>query len=121
MKILLAGALVTMILTGCAAVRRLNDMEAEALLKQAGFTVRQADTPARLARLNSVPANKTNKVLPYTRDGRQVYVYADPVRCKCVYIGSPEAYARYLQLVEAEQAKLEQFSSEPMPSEWSAD
>ena len=116
MKLLLVASIVMIVLAGCTVVRRLNDIEAESLLKQAGFTVRPADTPERLARLNSMPANK---VMPYTRNGRQLYVYADPVRCKCVYVGGPAEYARYLQLVEVEQAKLEQYASEPMPSEWS--
>jgi hypothetical protein len=73
------------------------------------------DTPERLARLNTMPAHQ---VIPYTRDGQPVYVYADPLRCKCIYVGGPREYAKFQELVTVEQAKLEEYAAQPMPSEW---
>jgi hypothetical protein len=115
MKIVLVGFMAGTALSGCALVKYANVWEAEYLLNKAGFTVQQADTPERLARLNSMPAHK---VTPYTQDGQTVYVYADPLRCKCIYVGGPQEYARFQELVRIEQAKLEYYANQPMASEW---
>ncbi len=117
-RIVLWVLVVAMGLGGCAtALGRMSAPDARRLLAQAGFTVRQADTPARMAKLKTLPAYK---VMPWTRpDGTVVYGYADPDGCKCVYVGNAQQYATYQQLVAAERMELDrETETGPMPSEW---
>ena len=62
------------------------------LFTQAGFVVKYATTPEKTALLRSLPPDK---LVTRKRDGRLYYVYADPERCNCAYVGTPEAYAAY--------------------------
>jgi hypothetical protein len=39
-----------------------------------------------------------------TSDGELRYTFADPYKCRCLYIGGPKEYAAYQRLVEREQA-----------------
>jgi hypothetical protein len=65
----------------------------EDMLAAAGFKIRLADTPAKLANLQKLPPNT---FVPRTVDGGQtVFVYADPVVCKCLYVGSQQAYQTF--------------------------
>jgi hypothetical protein len=83
-------------------MRRDQAAETTSLLTQAGFKVLQADTPERMAKLNTLTPYK---VMPWKRKtGGTVYAYAEPDPCKCVYVGSPKQYAKYRQLLSAEQA-----------------
>ena len=101
-RIALSAMVIMTVLSGCAAVRRGAAPETTSLLMQAGFKILQADTPERIAKLKTLPAYK---VVPWKRkSGGTVYDYADPDQCKCVYVGSPKQYARYRQLLSAEQA-----------------
>lgn len=68
----------------------------EDLLAAAGFTVRPANTPARVASLRSLPPNR---LVQQNRDGAVSYVYADPLVCACLYVGDQAAYGRYRQEV----------------------
>src|SRR5262249_24848901 len=61
------------------------------LFTQAGFIVKYATTPQKVAMLRSLPADK---LVTRKKDGKLYYVYADAV-CNCAYVGTPEAYARY--------------------------
>ncbi|WP_246737943.1 MULTISPECIES: hypothetical protein [Rhizobium] len=61
-------------------------------LAAAGFIVRPANTPARQAMLKRLPANK---FLTRTHGDTVSYVYADPLGCQCLYVGSQQAYDRY--------------------------
>ena len=117
-RIVLWALVIAMALGGCAtALGRISAPDARRLLAQAGFTVRQADTPERMAKLKTLPAYK---VIPWTRPDRTiVYAYADPDGCKCVYVGNAQQYATYQQLVAAERMELDQETETgPMPSEW---
>jgi len=62
------------------------------LFTQAGFVVKYATTPEKTALLRSLPRDK---LVTRRRDGKLYYVYADPERCNCAYVGTPEAYAAY--------------------------
>ena len=62
------------------------------LFTAAGFTVRYADTPAKLAHLRRLPPDK---LVTKQRGGKMYYVYADPNICGCAYVGTPEAYRAY--------------------------
>ncbi len=71
-------------------------VDREDLLAAAGFTVRPANTPERIASLHSLPPNK---VVQRIRGGTVRYVYADPLVCGCLYVGDENAYGRYRQEV----------------------
>jgi len=101
-RIALSAVVIVIALGGCTAMRRDRAPETTSLLTQAGFKVLQADTPERVAKLNTLTPYK---VVPWKRkSGGTVYAYAEPDPCKCVYVGSPKQYARYRQLLSAEQA-----------------
>jgi hypothetical protein len=69
------------------ALQQDNDLSA------AGFTVRIANTAERQAMLNRLPPNRF--VQRVNGDTIQ-YVYADPVECGCLYIGSQQAFNQYM-------------------------
>jgi hypothetical protein len=63
-------------------------------LAAAGFIIRPANTPERKAMLSRLPPNKFVK----REKGDTVhYVYADPLVCGCLYVGSQQAYGQYKQ------------------------
>lgn len=98
----LAVVVVVIMLAGCTAIRRDRAPETTGLLTQAGFKVLKADTPERVAKLNALTPYK---VVPWKRKtGGTVYAYAEPDLCRCVYVGSPNQYATFRQLLRAEQA-----------------
>lgn len=97
----LAAVAIVTVLGGCTAMRRDRAAETTSLLTQAGFKVLKADTPERVAKLNTLTPYK---VVPWKRkSGGTVYAYAEPDSCKCVYVGSPKQYATFRQLLSAEQ------------------
>jgi hypothetical protein len=72
----------------------------EDLLAAAGFQVRPADSPHRVAAMKMLPANKfVTKVV----NGNLVYLYADPLVCGCVYFGTQQNWDAYRQEVLAKQ------------------
>jgi hypothetical protein len=98
----LSAVVIVTALGGCTAMRRDRASETTSLLTEAGFKVLKADTPERMAKLNTLTPYK---VIPWKRkSGGTVYAYAEPDLCKCVYVGSPKQYAQYRQLLSAEQA-----------------
>jgi hypothetical protein len=84
--ILSVGALSACQLQQQAVIQNENDLSA------AGFIVRLANTPERQAMLNRLPANQ---FVQRVNGGVTHYIYADPVACTCLYIGSEQAYDQY--------------------------
>ncbi len=80
-----------LLLGACATVQQ-QVATKENRLSAAGFVSHPADTPQRQAMLQHLPADHFVK-----RDvkGRYVYVYADPLVCGCLYVGSEQAYDTY--------------------------
>jgi hypothetical protein len=76
----------------------------ESLLTQAGFQVRRADTPERLANIQALTPLKLER---HDRDGVPHYVFADPKGCQCVYVGDAAAYARFQKLAQESQLEAE--------------
>ncbi len=72
----------------------------EDLLAAAGFQVRPADSPHRIAAMRTLPANR---FVTRIRDGRLVYLYADPLDCNCLYLGNQQNWDAYKQEVFARQ------------------
>jgi hypothetical protein len=68
---------------------------------KAGFQVRRADTPERLAHLKTLTPLK---MVRHEREGVAYYVFADPDRCQCMYVGNEAAYQRYRALARQSQA-----------------
>lgn len=70
-------------------------------LAAAGFIVRPANTPERQAMLRRMPANH---FVRRTRGDDTHYVYADPLVCGCLYVGTQQAYDLYKR--DQEQRRL---------------
>jgi hypothetical protein len=62
----------------------------EQLLAAAGFEKKVADTPAKLAHLGTL--TPARKLVTHRKDGHLYYVYADPVVCHCLYVGTAAQY-----------------------------
>ena len=61
-------------------------------LAAAGFIIRPANTPERKAMLSRLPPNRFVK----REKGDTIhYIYADPLVCGCLYVGSQQAYDQY--------------------------
>src|SRR5262249_20770482 len=92
-------------IAGCAAVRREEVKQTENLLAAAGFQAKPADTPARVAKLASMPKEK---LVARSKSGAYVYTYADPDDCHCLYVGGAKEYAEYRRLALQQQVSEEQ-------------
>ena len=68
----------------------------EDMLAAAGFKLRPADTPDRIASLKGLPPHK---FVSSIRNGAVTYMYADPTICGCLYVGDQAAYGRYQKMV----------------------
>ena len=62
------------------------------LLISSGFNPIAATTPEMVARLMAFPANQ---FLLRSKGNRPYYVYADPSRCTCAYVGNVAAMEKY--------------------------
>jgi hypothetical protein len=89
------------VLSGCAAISQPEGLATERHLAAAGFQVRAAGTPEGLAHLEEMPARR---LVARTHDGEPRYTYADPDRCRCLYVGGAKEYAEYRRLVQQEAA-----------------
>ena len=89
-RALAAGAVLSA--AGCA-----QDIiiQRENMLAAAGFRVQPANSAERIRSLQTLPPNR---FVLQDLNGRQVWLYSDPVVCHCLYVGSPEAYQAYHQL-----------------------
>ena len=87
--------MVVLAVAGCATVRGQDALDAEQVLAAAGFHMKLADTPEKLARLQTLTPRK---LVPHQRDGRLYFVYADPDFCKCLYVGTEQNYQEYQRL-----------------------
>jgi hypothetical protein len=96
LKCLLVITVLVIALAGCAAIKKSEATDTEQLLAAAGFKMKPADTPEKLAHLKSLTQMK---VVPHDRDGKMYWVYADADYCKCLYVGDEEAYQRYENLL----------------------
>ncbi|MGH7334681.1 MAG: hypothetical protein ACREKS_18440 [Candidatus Rokuibacteriota bacterium] len=79
-------------LSACASAARQDANEIEPLLLAAGFQKRVADTPEKLAHLRALPALK---MVPQQYKGSYFYVLPDPAGCRCMYVGSEQAFEQY--------------------------
>ena len=76
-------------MAGCAGLHEMDARSGERALTAAGFEVRPADTPEKLANLRALPPRI---VVQRPIDGEPRYVYADPDGCRCLYVGGAPQY-----------------------------
>ncbi len=82
-------------LAGCAMMERQEVTDVERMLSAAGFQMKYADTPDKLAHLQTLTPMK---LVPHNDGDRVRFVYADAKYCKCLFAGDQEDYQRYQQL-----------------------
>jgi hypothetical protein len=100
-KLMVFGTLAGLMLgvAGCVSPQQ-QVTQKEDLLAAAGFQIRIADSPRRIAAMKRLPPNKfVTRVV----NGQPVYQYADPLVCRCVYFGSQQNWDAYRQEVLAKQ------------------
>lgn len=76
-------------------------------LSDAGFSVQIANTAERQAMLNRLPANR---FVQRVHGGTVQYVYADPVLCGCLYLGSQQAFDQYVSDQQLDFASAQQLA-----------
>jgi hypothetical protein len=88
----LAALLGPALLLGACQTQQHLITEKEDKLSAAGFVIKPADTTERQAMLKQLPPNKFLR-----RDGGDTvhYVYADPIVCGCLYVGTQQAYNQF--------------------------
>lgn len=69
-------------------------------LRSAGFRVQVANDPAGKKALHALPPHRF--VLNGTGDAAR-YFYAEPDHCVCIFVGTPQAYDRYLKFINQPQ------------------
>ncbi len=114
------GALsAAVLLASCAMVERQQDKSTEQLLAAAGFAIRPADTPEKLA---SLQAMKQQKLVRRTApNGTLQFTFADAQVCRCIYVGDEAAFQRYQRLAVERQiaiADQEAALDEQLDSPW---
>jgi hypothetical protein len=114
-SICLAAAMgLTLAVAGCttpaAPVAQKGDM-----LAAAGFQVRKADSPHRVAQMQRLPPNQ---VVTRVRNGQKVYLYSDPAGCNCVYLGMQQNWDAYQQQRAARRMAQEEISAAESQAEW---
>ena len=82
-------------LSSCAMLKTQQIKDTEQLLLAAGFKMKLADTPAKMAHLQTL---SQNKIMAHQKDGSVYYIYADAANCQCFYWGKEQAYQSFLQL-----------------------
>ena len=97
------AALSVAVLAACTTPQE-RVQQHEDLLAAAGFVVRPVNTAARQEALAHLPPHH---FVQRIHGDAVVYLYADPLVCNCLYIGSQEAYGRYRQ-ERLQQRMLEQ-------------
>jgi len=105
-------------LAGCAAMQKQETLETERLLSAAGFQVKLADAPQKLASLQALPQRK---LLLRQQNGKIYYIYADRTDCKCLYYGNEQAYQRYHRLAMEQNIAQEQIQAAELNQDMAMD
>lgn len=70
----------------------------EQRMEDAGFTMRAANTPEKLAQLRLLPARR---MIARSKAGQRYFIYADPDGCKCAMVGDEAALRTYRDMPRA--------------------
>ncbi len=102
MKFLPAAALIAMILCGGCAVFQQNEArQQEIWLREAGFRVIKADTPAKQVLLAKMTPHK---IETNAQGDAVLFRYANPEQGR-VYVGGPHEFAAYQQIAVSTKAR----------------
>ncbi len=100
-RILAATIGAALSLAGCQTVVQ----DKEDMLAAAGFQLRPADTPDKLAAMKALPPHK---FIQQVQNGQPIWIYADPTICRCLYAGNQQAWQTYRQMVFQQNVANEQ-------------
>jgi len=96
-----AAMAIVLALGGCASTTN-GTAKFEQMLIAGGFRMKLADTPEKLAHLQTLPQKR---IVPRQKDGKVYYVFADPDQ-KALYVGDAKAYQQFQDLrVQQEDAE----------------
>ena len=118
-RIIVTAALFTVSLTAlsdCATLRSQDAAGARELLAAAGFQRQSADSAEQTRNLASMPPLRI--VARGMADRDVVYTYADPVKCRCLYVGGPKQYMEYQRLARQRQIEEEELWAEDGGMDW---
>jgi hypothetical protein len=101
-KTLLFIGVFLVLAVGCSTTK-----STENLLSAAGFKMMPADTPEKVAHLNSLPSGKITRV---QRNGMLYFTYPD-AKNRMLYVGHQEQYQEYQRLRLQQQLTEEQLSA----------
>ena len=87
-------------LAGCDALERQQAAATEKVLAEAGFQRLRADSAESRKDLASVPPQR---IITQSTGDKTMYLYVDAQNCHCVYVGGPEAYAKFSELQSKEE------------------
>lgn len=90
----LAVAAGLLALAGCASQQSIIQSR-EDVLAAAGFRLQPATTPELKADLARLPPHR---LAWEQRDGKLTFLYADPLVCHCLFVGTEQAYQAYQRL-----------------------
>ena len=82
----------------CAVIQR----DTERMLVAAGFHMRPEDSTELQDDLRSIPPHR---LVSRTKDGNVVYMWSDPDRCHCIYVGGNKEYSEYQRRSLARERK----------------
>ena len=119
MRIILTAAFFAASLTalsGCATLRSQDDVGTRELLATAGFQKQSADSAEQTRNLASMPPLRV--VARGMADRDVVFTYADPMKCRCLYIGGPKQYMEYQRLAGQRQIEEEELWAEDGGMDW---
>ena len=70
------------------------------LLAAAGFVARPANTPERQQMLAGLPPGR---IVSHPEGDHLSYLFADPLDCRCLYVGGPQEWTRYQQTLQQQR------------------
>jgi len=107
------ASLAAFAMIGCA--HQADTAHVENMLSASGFQMKIADTPDKLAHVQSFPQQK---VVPVQREGQLKFVWADAQGCKCLYVGTEANYQAYAKLAEQERISHEYYEAAQSAAAW---
>ncbi len=106
-RVLIALAVIS--LAGCASYAERYAQANEQGLEAAGFEMRPADTPEKLASLRAL---SQRKILIYTWQDRLYFAWPDARFCKCLYVGNEAQYQEYVRLGFEQKLRQERLTAD---------
>jgi hypothetical protein len=103
-------------LVGCAAGTTVSApaQTMPEMLKEAGFKAFPADTPQKMAHLQTCPSDT---LMVHERPGTKCYAFSDPAS-KTMYIGDEAAYGCLQDLLEKQKQKIMEQRIQSDPQFW---